>query len=99
MAVTSKEGDRARVIEARCEHNQQVIDEERLVVQVELKGPVVELNVGHLRDDILEVALLPGLGGMGHHSEDGVVVLLVLVVEEDKLGPEVGLLSCTKNLS
>ena len=35
---------------------------------------------------------------MGHHRQHSVVVLLVLVVEEDQLRPEVGLLSGTENL-
>ena len=35
---------------------------------------------------------------MLHHGGDGVVVLLVLVVQEDQLGPEVGLLSGTQHL-
>ena len=99
VANASEEGNAACVIEARGENNQQVVDKQGLVVEVELKGLVVELNVGDLCDDVLEVALLPGLRGMGHHGQNGVVIFLVLVVEEDQLGPEVGLLSCTKNLA
>ena len=53
----------------------------------------------YLCDDILEVALPPGVGGVGHHGDDGVVKLLVLVVEEYKLRPQVSLLSCTQDLS
>ena len=68
------------------------------MVEVELKGLVVEFNVGHLCHHVLEMALLPGLRGVGHHRQDSIVVLLVLVVEEDKLRPEVGLLSSTENL-
>ena len=99
MAIASEEGDAARVIESWRQDDQQIVDEQRLVVEVELQGLVVELNVGDLCDDVLEMTLLPGLRGVGHHREHGVVVLLVLVVEEDQLGPEVGLLSCTENLS
>lgn len=51
-----------------------------------------------LGDDVFEQALLPGIGRMVHHGDDGVVVLLVLVVEEHQLGPEVGLLRCPENL-
>ena len=50
------------------------------MVEVELESLVVELDVGHLCHDVLQVALLPGLSGMGHHRQNGVVVLLVLVV-------------------
>ena len=98
MTVASEEGDTSRVIEARSEHNQEVINEQGLVVEVELEGLVVELDVGHLCDDVFELALLPRLRRVGHHREDSIVVLLVLVIEEDELRPEMGLLGCTKNL-
>ena len=93
-----EEADRASVVQARREHQQEVVDQEGLVVQVELQRAVVELNVGHLCDDLFEEALPPGLGGVGDHGQDGVVVLLVLVIEEDQLGPQVCLLCCTQDL-
>ena len=98
MAVASEEGNATSVVKTRSQHNQEVVDEEWLVVEVELERLVVELDVGYLCDNVLEVALLPGLCWVGHHRERCVVVLFVLVVEEDKLRPKVGLLSCTKNL-
>ena len=52
----------------------------------------------YLGDDILEVALPPGLGGMGHHGQGRVVILLILVIQEHQLGPQVRLLSCPQYL-
>jgi hypothetical protein len=54
--------------------------------------------VTYLGNDILEVALPPCLGGVGHHGERCVVVLLVLVVQEHQLSPQVRLLSCSQYL-
>ena len=56
------------------------------------------LSATYLCDDIFELTLLPGLSWMSHHRQHCIVVLFVLVVEEDQLRPEVGLLSCTKHL-
>lgn len=52
----------------------------------------------YLGDDVFELALLPGVCGVVHHGDDGIVVLLVLVVEEHKLSPQVSLLRCPENL-
>ena len=95
LVDTVKEGDGPRVVKPWREDHQQVVEEQRLEVQVELYGFVVELNVGDLGDNVLELALPPRLCGMGHHGEDGVVILLVLVVQEHKLWPQVSLLGCT----
>ena len=48
MAITSEEGHAAGVVKARSEHNEQIVDEQGLVVQVELESFVVELDVSHL---------------------------------------------------
>ena len=52
----------------------------------------------YLGDNLLEVLLSPALCRVLHHGEGGVVVLLVLVVEEDELGPQVSLFGSAKNL-
>ena len=57
------------------------------------------LALAYLCDDVFELALLPGVGGVAHHGDDGVVVLLVLVVQEHKLRPQVGLLRRPQHLS
>ena len=93
-----EEVDGARMVEARREHGQQVVEQHGLVVQVELDGLVVELDVGHLRDHVLEVVLAPRLGRVSDHGRDRVVVLLVLVVEEDQLRPQVRLLGGAQHL-
>ena len=56
---------------------------------------VVKLDVGNFGDDILEKSLLPTWCRMCHHCLYGVVVLLVLVVQEHQLRPQVGLLCCS----
>ena len=53
--------------------------------------------MAYLRDDVLEVRLSPRLRGMRHHGEHCVVELLVFVVQEDELRPEVGLLRCAQD--
>ena len=52
----------------------------------------------YLSDDILEVPLPPSLCGVGHHGQHGVIKLLVLVVQEHQLGPEVSLLGRSQHL-
>ena len=49
---------------------------------------VVQLDVCHSGDDIFEVTFSPGFSRMLHHGQYGVVVLFVLVVKEDELGPK-----------
>lgn len=53
----------------------------------------------YLSDDIFEVSFSPCIRGVCHHGDYGVVKLLVLVVEEHQLGPEVSLLCGTKDLA
>lgn len=61
---------------------------------------IVEIfhSVFYLGNNVFELALLPGIRWVVHHGDDGVVVLLVLVIEEHQLPPEVGLLRCPENL-
>ncbi len=86
------------MVHSRRQNEQQIVQHHRLVIQVELDGLVVEFDVGHLGDDVLEVRLAPRLCRVSHHGQRGVVVFLVFVVQEDQLGPEVGLFSSSKNL-
>jgi hypothetical protein len=82
-------GNGPRVVHARRQHQQYVVQQQGLVLHVKLDGFIIKLDVRHLGDDVLEVALAPRLGRMLHHREDRVVVLLVFVVQEDELGPKV----------
>ncbi len=93
-----EEVDCASVVHPRRQNEQQIVQHHRLVIQVELDGLVVQFDVGHLGDDVLEVRLAPRLCRVSHHGQCGVVVFLVFVVQEDQLGPEVGLFSSSKNL-
>eukprot|EP00050_Salpingoeca_kvevrii_P006202 m.287993 g.287993 ORF g.287993 m.287993 type:complete len:381 (+) comp11879_c0_seq1:284-1426(+) len=86
------------MVDARNEDRQHVVEEQRLVVQVELNGLVVELSVGDLDDHLLERVLLPGLGGVLHHGRHTLVIVLILVVQEHKLAPEMRLLGGAQHL-
>ena len=55
-------------------------------------------TLSHLGNDFLEVLLSPRLRGMSHHREGSVIVLFVLVIQEDKLRPQMSLFSSTENL-
>lgn len=48
VAIASEEGHTTGVIKTGSEHNEQIVDEQGLVVQVELESFVVELYVSHL---------------------------------------------------
>ena len=61
--------------------------------EVPMSRSTQQASAAYLGNDILELALFPGVGGVAHHGDDGVVVLLVLVVQEHQLCPQVGLLS------
>ena len=87
------------MVHPRDEDQQKIVQQQRLVVQVELDGAVVELNVGHFGDNVLEMALTPRLSGVLDHRHDGVVILLILVIQEDQLVPQVRLFRCPKDLS
>lgn len=89
VAGFREEVDASRVVHSRRQHQEHVVQQQGLEVEIELDRLVVQLDVGHLRDDVLEVALAPGLGRVRHHGEHCVVVLLVLVVEEHQLAPQV----------
>lgn len=49
MTHFGKEGDSPSVVQPGCQHKQQVVDEQRFVIQIELQGFVVELHVGNLQ--------------------------------------------------
>ena len=53
----------------------------------------------HLSNNIFEVAFSPCICRMCHHGYYSVIILLVLVVEEHQLSPQMSLLGCTKYLS
>ena len=86
------------MVEAWGKNQQQVVEQQWLVIQIELQRLVVELYVGNFSDDVLEMALFPGLGRVVHHGDDGVIKLLVFVVQEHQLCPQVGLFRCSQDL-
>merc|ERR1719320_2227196 len=90
--------NRPSVVKPGGEDQQQVVQEHRLVVQVELDSSVVHLYVGNLSNDVLKMPLPPSLCRVRHHGKHCVVVLLVLVVQEDQLSPEVRLLCSSQHL-
>ncbi len=82
VAKTDEETNRASVIQTWDEDVQKVVDKQWLVIEVKLESLVVELDVGDLCNDLLEVSLPPGHSGVGHHSDDGVIILLIFVIKE-----------------
>ena len=75
------------MVDAGGEGGEEVVDEEGCFLDVELHGLVVKVEVGNLGDDVLELHMLPGIGGVVDHGEGSVVVLVVVDVQEGELGP------------
>ena len=48
-----EEVDGARVVHARRQHQQEIVEQQRLVVKVKLQCLVIQLNVGHLHYHVL----------------------------------------------
>jgi len=99
------------VIDAGREDGEQVGEERRGLVEVEVERAVVlpgqldyrrtrtdDLEVGDLDDVRLELLVVPGVGRALDHGQGGVVVLLIVGVEEDERDPEVGLLDDADDL-
>ena len=87
-----------RVVDPRGQDDEQVRQERRLLRQVERERLVVDLNVGHPDDDVLELGVLVRVRGSLHHREGGVVKLVVLDVQEHELRPQMGLLGRSDHL-
>ena len=49
-----EEADSSSMVHSRSQHNQKVVQQKRFVVQVELKGLVVQFDVGHFGDHFFE---------------------------------------------
>ena len=65
------------------EDNKKIVKQERLVVEVELKSFVVELDVRDLRDDIFKLRFFPSHSGVSNHRQYGVVVFFIFLVEKN----------------
>ena len=72
-------------------------EEEWLGVELELESLEVVLAVGDLDHNVLEAVLVPGDRWVLHHRVNGIVELLVLLVEEGELAPQRSLLGSTQN--
>ena len=81
---SNEERDGARVIETRRQDEKKIVDKQGLVVEIELEGAIVDLDVGHFGDYVLELGFLPSVGRMRYHCHDSIVVLFVFVIEEDQ---------------
>jgi hypothetical protein len=77
---------------------QQICDQGRLLLQVEVKSLVVDLQIGDLDDGLLEGVVLPSISSALHHCKSSVVELVVVSVKEDKLGPKVSFLASLQDL-
>ena len=58
-----------------------------MLAKVEGDGAVVDLHVGHLDRDILELDMLPGQWGVVDHDHGRIVVLIIGHVQEHQLLP------------
>ena len=72
---------------------QEVVQQVRVLLQVEGDGLVVDLHIGHLDGHILEEHMLPCQRGVVHHDQGCIVVLVILDVQEDQLFPVVVVLA------
>lgn len=86
------------MVDTGREDAQEVVEQERLLLEVEVESLVVDLDVGDLDDDLLELIVLPRVGGSLHHREGSVVEFVVVDVEENELRPEVRLLRSPQDL-
>ena len=59
--------------------------------QIQIANLVVVFSIGNLDDHLLETTLLPCDRRMLDHGIDGVIKLLIFVVQEHKLVPQVSL--------
>lgn len=75
------------MIHARSEYYKEVVDQHRSEVQVELQRLVVQFNIGHFTDDILEQGLFPCHSGVGHHGLNSIVILFIFLVQKHKFRP------------
>lgn len=80
-------------VDARCQCLQQVGDQRWLFLQIEVQGAVVDLQVGHLDDGLLEALMLPRVRRPLHHGQRGIVILVVVGVQEDELRPQMRFLA------
>lgn len=73
------------VVHAWGEYHEEIINQHRPEIQVELQRLVVQLNVSHFTNDIFEKSLFPGHCWVSHHGLYCIVVFFVFLVQEHKL--------------
>ena len=89
MVVLLEHADDTRVINSLHKYGQQVIEEERVLLQVVCQCTVVDLDVSNLGQDGLELIMVPCIRAVLHDRERCIVWLIVLDIQEHKLAPEV----------
>lgn len=77
---------------------QQVVQGHWLLFEVEDDGLVEKIMIGHLDDTLAEYVMSEGSWGVVHHNLDGLVVLLVGLVQLDGLWPHLVLLTSSDKL-
>lgn len=145
LAHPAEVADGSAVIQSRSENRQQIVEQQRFIVQIKLQGFIIQLHIRHLHeknehknithphtgsdikvcmlqirgsellrnhfraldprcrnmwsvscdlaDELFEGSVSPGVGGVRYHRQDGVVILLVFIIQEHKLRPQMGLFS------
>lgn len=75
-------------------HLKKISEQLWVLLQIESNGLVVDLSIGNLHGNVLELHVLPCNGGVTHHDQCCIVVLVVLDVQEHQLLPVMVLLAC-----
>lgn len=75
------------VVNLSAQNLQQIVQQHWLLIQVELDSSVVQVVVGDLLDVSNKDLVLPANWRVLHHGEDGVIVLIIMDVQENGLRP------------
>ncbi len=92
VVLLLEHADNTTVVNSLRQYGKQVVQQQRMLLKVERKRTVVDLDVGNLGQDGLELIVIPCIGSVLHGGQSGIVHLIVLGVQVDELRPEVALL-------
>ncbi|PNY29194.1 Uncharacterized protein TCAP_00893 [Tolypocladium capitatum] len=90
--------DDAVDVDASRQSSEQVRQQGGVLLDVELDGSVVDLEVGNLDHNLLELLVLPRVLGSLDDGERSIVKLVIVAVAEDQLRPQVGFLAGADHL-
>ncbi|KAI6757104.1 hypothetical protein HG531_002929 [Fusarium graminearum] len=91
VVVLLEDLDNTVDIDTGSESGEEVSEERRMLLNVELDSTVVDFQVGHLDHNLLELLVVPRVLGSLNDGKSSVVKFIIMVVAENKLGPKVSL--------